>query len=184
MMDRVDFYDVKVFTTSDIGVHGIKNIIIDPMGIGEYSNFCVTYLNEHIDSDFCLVFQDDGFILNPHLWDDSFYDYDYIGAPWPLYIGWPKEGEQVGNGGFSLRSKKFLESSSRLPRTMSNEDTYLVCKNRKILESDGIKIAPVEVARKFAIEFPLDDQHNINNCFGFHAKSLLDSAVNYINNRK
>lgn len=182
MINKVDFYDVKVFTTFNLNIDGIKNTLIDPMGIGQYSNFCVTELNNHINSDFCLVFQDDGFILNPHLWEDSFYDYDYIGAPWPLYIGWPKEGQQVGNGGFSLRSKKFLEESSKLPRTMANEDTYLVCTNRHILESNGIKIAPVDVARKFAIEFPLDDNHSIDKCFGFHAKSLLDSAIIHINN--
>lgn len=184
MMDRVNFYDIKVFTTTDIGVPGIDNRIIGRMEIGEYSDFCISELNKHIDSDFCLIFQDDGFILNPHLWDDSFYNYDYIGAPWPLYIGWPREGQQVGNGGFSLRSKKFLESSSKLPRTMSNEDTYLVCKNRGILEADGINIAPLEVARKFAIEFPLDIYHSIDKCFGFHAKSLLDEAVAYINDLK
>ena len=184
MLSRVEFFDIKVFTTFNIEVSGIKNNIINPMGIHEYSNFCLGELNNHIESEFCLIFQDDGFILNPELWDDIFYNYDYIGAPWPRYIGWPEEGKQVGNGGFSLRSKRFLEESAKLPSTTSNEDTYLVCKNRSILESNGLKIAPLDVARKFAIEFPLDDQHNINSCFGFHAKSLLDSAVNYINNRK
>lgn len=25
----------------------------------------------------------DGFVLNPHLWDDSWLNYDMIGSPWP-----------------------------------------------------------------------------------------------------
>lgn len=184
MMSNVDFFDIKFLSPFDIEIDGIKNIKVERMNIFNYSNFCLSRLNNYIDSEFCLIFQDDGFILNPDLWDNSFYDYDYIGAPWPLYIGWPEEGKQVGNGGFSLRSKKFLQVSADLPKTTANEDTYLVCENRHILESKGLKIAPLEVARKFAIEFPLDENHNINNCFGFHAKSLLDSAIEYINKIK
>lgn len=180
MMNHVDFYEIKVFTTFDLNITGIKNHIISPMGISEYSNFCVKELNNHIDSDFCLVFQDDGFIVNPDLWDDEFYAYDYIGSPWPLYIGWPKEGFQVGNGGFSLRSKKFLEVSQKMNRTTGNEDTYILITNRKILDDNGIKIAPVEIARKFSVEIPMDESHNIYKCFGFHAKHLLNDAINYI----
>ena len=81
-------------------------------------------LNNYIDSDFVLIIQDDGHIVNPHLWDNEFLNYDYIGAPWPNNKKWKnrfsKYDEKVssniirnfnlnniGNGGFSLRSKNF-----------------------------------------------------------------------------
>jgi hypothetical protein len=184
MMERVEFFDIKIFCTFDFNIGGVKSNKIRPVSIGDYSHFCIKNLCGHIKSDFCLIFQDDGFILNPDLWNDSFFDFDYIGAPWPLYIGWPIEGQQVGNGGFSLRSKKFLEVSSKLQGTTANEDTYILLKNRDFLDSQNIKIAPVDVARKFAIEFHLDSDHKIENCFGFHGKSQLERALNYIKNKE
>ena len=67
----------------------------------DYNQFILKDLNSHITTDFVLVIQYDGFVINPHKWDIKFSEYDYIGAPWP----WAKD-YQVGNGGFSLRSKK------------------------------------------------------------------------------
>lgn len=180
MISRMDFYDVKFLCCFDFEMEGVKTIKIQETNIGGYSRFCIKDLNSYIDSEFCLIFQDDGFILNPNLWDDTFYEYDYIGAPWPLYIGWPQEGKQVGNGGFSLRSKKFLEVSSRLPSSHLNEDTYILLTHRKNLEENSIKIAPVEVARKFSMEIPLDADHSIENCFGFHSKRHLEKSLKYI----
>lgn len=183
MLDSVEFADVKFFSTFDFKFPGVKVINTRPVSIGYYSEFCIKRLNQYIESDYCLIFQDDGFIINPHLWEKEFLEYDYIGAPWPLYIGWPREGYQVGNGGFSLRSKKFLEASSQLEATMSNEDTYILNQNRDHLNSCGIKIAPVGVARKFAIEFELDKEHTLSSCFGFHSKRLLNEAIAYINKK-
>lgn len=183
MMDRVDFYDVKFFSTFDFKFAGVNVINTRPVNIGYYSEFCIKRLKHYVESEYCLIFQDDGFILNPHLWENEFFEYDYIGAPWPLYIGWPREGYQVGNGGFSLRSKKFLDVSSQLESTTANEDTYILNQNRDHLNSCGIKIAPVEVARKFAIEFELDKEHTLSSCFGFHSKRLLNEAIAYINKK-
>jgi len=184
MLSRIDFYDVKFLCCFDFEMEGVKTIKIQETNIGGYSRFCIKDLNSYIDSEFCLIFQDDGFILNPDFWDDTFYEYDYIGAPWPLYIGWPQEGKQVGNGGFSLRSKKFLEVSSTLPTTTENEDTYILNQNREHLDAHGIKIAPVEVARKFSVEFELDKDHNISSCFGFHSKRYLSDSMLYINKKQ
>jgi len=184
MLSRIEFHEVKMFCTFDFKFPGVEILNTRPVNIGYYSEFCVKRLNSFIKSDYCLIFQDDGFILNPHLWDDEFLDYDYIGAPWPLYIGWPKEGQQVGNGGFSLRSKNFLEVSSTLPTTTANEDTYILNQNREHLDAHGVKIAPVEVARKFAVEFELDKDHNISSCFGFHSKRYLNDSMLYINKKQ
>jgi hypothetical protein len=184
MISNINFHEIVFIGTRDLGIEGIRFIKINHISIGEYSRFCIKELDNYYSSDFCLVFQDDGFIVNPNLWSNTFYDYDYIGAPWPLYIGWPKEGMQVGNGGFSLRSRKFTQVSSNLPDTYDNEDTYILITNRNVLNDKEIKIAPVEIARDFAVEVPLDENHSINNCFGFHAKHLLNDSIKYINEKQ
>jgi hypothetical protein len=183
MTKYIDFHEIVFVGTRDLQIPGVKFIHTEISGIGNYSRFCINNLDSHYNSDFCLIFQDDGFILNPELWDDNFYNYDYIGAPWPLYIGWPEEGKQVGNGGFSLRSRKFTSVSSKLPGSYDNEDTYILMTHREVLMENNIKIAPLEVARKFAIENYLDENHTIDKCFGFHAKHLLESATEYIKNK-
>jgi len=63
----------------------------------------------------CLLVQPDGFVINPDKWDNQFFEYDYIGAPWEQvphsYLDpWGKP-HRVGNGGFSFRSKKLLDVS-------------------------------------------------------------------------
>jgi hypothetical protein len=173
MTSSIDFHEIVFIGTRDLEIEGVRFIKINHISIGEYSRLCIKELDTFYSSDFCLVFQDDGFILNPELWNNDFYNYDYIGAPWPLYIGWPKEGRQVGNGGFSLRSRKFTSVSSELPGSYNNEDTYILMDNKGVLEDNNIKIAPLEVAINFSVENPIDDSHNIYTCFGFHSKELL-----------
>lgn len=174
MLSVANFHDLVFVSRNGIEHTGVKNIIIPGFDIGGYSSYCVKELNNIVDSDFCLVFQLDGFILNPDLWDERFYDYDYIGAPWPIHFGgWVSEGRQVGNGGFSLRSKKLLGVTQDLPDTSNHEDTYIVFDKRDILDENDIKIAPLEIAVKFSVENAIDDSHNIDTCFGFHSKSLL-----------
>jgi len=180
-LNNFEFHSIKMITTQDINIEGISHIKIEEFGISDYSRFCLHHLSDYVNSEFCLIFQDDGFIINPILWNDVFYDYDYIGSPWPLYIGWPIEGQQVGNGGFSLRSKKLLEFTKTFTEhTTENEDTYIISAKRKDLEEEGLLIAPLEVARLFSVENNLDDNHRLDTCFGFHAKHLLDDAIKMI----
>jgi hypothetical protein len=181
MSEKIEFHSIKMFLVQDPEIPGVEFYRIKNFGISDYSRFCLHNLYDNVDSDYCLIFQDDGFVLNPHLWDDEFLKYDYIGSPWPLYIGWPEEGRQVGNGGFSLRSKKLLEYSKSLTsHSTENEDTYLLNSNRENLVKFGINIAPLDIARKFSVENPLDDDHNLDTCFGFHAKHLLNDAIKKI----
>ncbi len=180
-LKNINFCDVKMISTHNPKIDGISYIPINEFGISDYSKFCLHYLSDYINSDFCLLFQDDGFIINPNLWNDSFYEYDYIGSPWPLYIGWPIEGKQVGNGGFSLRSKKLLEFTKTFEEyTTENEDTYIVLTRRDDIENAGLKIAPLDIARCFSVEVPLDEDHNLNTCFGFHSKINLNEAIKKI----
>lgn len=80
--------------------------------VKEYSYFCLKCLLPFITTSHILIIQYDGFATNPQYWSDEFFDYDYIGAPW---VGrhWDLMANKalcVGNGGFSLRSKKLLEA--------------------------------------------------------------------------
>jgi hypothetical protein len=56
------------------------------------------------------VVQYDGMAANKMHWSDDYYNYDYIGAPWPDRFTWIRPEEKVGNGGFSLRSMKLIEA--------------------------------------------------------------------------
>ena len=60
--------------------------------ISDYNNFMLK-IGEYIESDFVLVVQDDGHIVNPNNWSDEFLAYDYIGAPWPSSTKWNKGGK-------------------------------------------------------------------------------------------
>ena len=181
MISAVDFHEVKFFGTFDPEISGVQFNQIAPMDVNGYSKFCIFRLNEVVNSDFCLVFQDDGFIVNPELWEDEFFNYDWIGSPWPLYMGWPREGHQVGNGGFSLRSKRLLEWTSTITDWAGqNEDTFIVSAKKDELEAHGLKIALVDIATRFSVENEMTREHGLHNVFGFHAKNKMDLALEKI----
>jgi hypothetical protein len=131
----------------------------------EYSYFMLNKLNDFIETDFCLVVQYDGYIINPHLWRDYFLNFDYIGAPW-----WYEDGWNVGNGGFSLRSKRLLEACQKEKfENCKIEDNTICRSNRKLLESKyNIKFAAESIAEVFSFE--PNNLHPVfkNNTFGFH----------------
>lgn len=181
MNKYIEFGAIKLFLCENPNIPGTEFYQVKRMGIADYSKFCILELSDFIDTDFCLIFQDDGFVLNPHLWDEKFYDYDYIGSPWPLYMGWPVEGEQVGNGGFSLRSKSLLELTKTFTdHVTQNEDTFIISAKRDKILKAGLKIAPLEIAKKFSVENQIDQDHSMNTCFGFHGKNKKEEAINII----
>ena len=55
-------------------------LITDPKitSLKTYSKFCLTELPSLITTDFVLIIQLDGYILNMDAWKDTFLDYDYI----------------------------------------------------------------------------------------------------------
>ena len=181
--------------------------------INEYNDFILT-LDKYIDNDFVLIVQDDGFIVNYNLWDDVFLDYDYIGSPWPSHndINWISlqpvklqpylleylKYNRVGNGGFSLRSKKFLKYSSLFKNCENNgEDAFLNVIKYKDAINYGIKYPSIELSLKFSHEIPFLDKEktissrnyeifNVNNHFGFHGKNFSNSneLINLKNNNE
>lgn len=137
----------------------------------DYSRFVLYELVNYIESDFCIIVHADGYITNAERWDDDFLNYDYIGSPWKK-IGDGYDNRRVGNGGFSLRSKRLLEYCKYTNHKLNSNEDILICKvYGQALEKLGIKFAPIEVASKFAQEEVLDDiDVDVRDCFGFHGK--------------
>lgn len=121
----------------------------------------------------------DSAILNPWAWDENWMKYDYIGAPWPPHVdpGWPAcdESNNVGNGGFSLRSRKFNEkvrwyyANTHPERSEKMSSDRWFCRSiRKDLEADGILFAPDHVAARFSCENMI-----YSGQFAYHGKSTV-----------
>jgi len=154
--------------------------------IDDYSYYCIYNLGNHVSTSHCLVIQADGFVINHEMWDPVFLEYDYIGAPWEYnenaYVTPFGEHVRVGNGGFSLRSKRLLDvpKSHYVEFNVNQGDFYkhmnannfaedgnICVHNRHIYEKAGCRFAPVEIAARFAHEKQLTETQGITP-FGFH----------------
>lgn len=145
--------------------------------INQYNEFMFRELFKYIDTEFALTIQDHAYVLHPEVWDDEFLNYDYIGAPWVYsntsYITDEGEHVRVGNGGFSLRSKKLMElpikTGIKLEQRQGfyNEDGNICVYHRDRFLAHGIKYAPVEIASKFSYENLMSENFGIKP-FGFH----------------
>lgn len=143
---------------SDAALHPIAAI----RGIEGYNRFMLMELAQHVQTSHALVMQWDGFVSDPARWSAEFLDWDYIGAPW--YHG--GSAGSVGNGGFSLRSRKLLQALREIdhPDSREPEDMAICVTLRPKLEAMyGIRFAPLEVAQRFACEYGV-----FRNTFGFH----------------
>jgi hypothetical protein len=187
-MQGIAFGAVKMLsptppTTLDPRVEYHRTPAIDLFG---YSRLILEGLNGHIQTDHCLIVQADGFVIDPARWEDEFLAYDYIGAPWPESV--PTRGtlrfqfgkNRVGNGGFSLRSKKLLETTARLrfddlDFPLKSEDVLICHYLYDDMQAAGIRFAPPELAARFSIESPegLYGQ-SFDTVFGFHGKNWLE----------
>ena len=135
---------------------------IDPLkSRADYSRFMLRGLAAHIETGHALCVQWDGYVLSGAAWNPNFLDYDYIGAVWPQF----RDGHNVGNGGFSLRSRRLLEACRDLPLDGSEVEDLVIGRTcRPQLEEQGIRFAPEEIARAFAYERTSSSGRE----FGFH----------------
>jgi hypothetical protein len=162
-----DFHFGKVVLLSSIKDDDPRVIWIPEIkSIEEYSEFCIKEMCKFVNTSHALIFQYDGFILNPSAWHDEFLTYDYIGSPWH-HMGFVS----VGGGGFSLRSRRLLDFISKnyekIGGKLHPEDLWICSTARHFLEKEGIKFAPVEVANRFSIN---GDEHGVvwDGEFGWH----------------
>ena len=194
----------NVFLLSDQTISGNFNLIsIKKIRDVEDYNNEILNLSKHIKSDYVLIIQHDGHVINHKKWDDLFLKFDYIGAPWPNSKKWnerwkyyPKEMEEkilknldlnrIGNGGFSLRSKKFLDYSRSYKEVDgAPEDIFLNILNFDKAFEYGIKYPDVKTAISFSYEIPLKGKnlekekrfhfYNKNNHFGWHGNKFINS---------
>ena len=145
--------------------------------IDDFNYYMFLEMGKHVSTSHCLIVQDHAYILNPEKWNNAWLNYDYIGSPWRIvensYISNDYTRSRVGNGGFSLRSKKLLD----LPKKMGwnlreeqgwkNEDGNICCYWKKEMLSKGIKYAPLELAVHFGFENVIEENKYIKP-FGFH----------------
>ncbi len=168
----------------DLDHLGITVIPIQKLDYKGYNYFILYTLQDYIKTEFALLVQNDGYVLRPDKWDNRFFDYDYIGAPWPKDTHFTEGGTaiRVGNGGFSFRSKKLLAifSELSLPFTdkgtgFHHEDGIICVYYRKQLEKKGVKFAPVEIASLFSREVTCEDSARYP--FGFHNKKNVPKLL-------
>lgn len=136
----------------------------------EYSMFMLQRLLPFVQTSHCLVVQWDGFVLDPAMWSDAFLQFDYIGSVWPYY----SDGHRVGNGGFSLRSRRLLEALADPEiRHYHPEDRCIARTHRELLEQrHGIRFADEASAHRFANE----SMFMLPSSFGFHGMINLQRA--------
>ncbi len=162
---------------------GCVSLITPKLGsIDAWNKYIIYELHKYIQTDYAMLIHPDGFVQNPSAWKSEFLDYDYIGAPWPLprdnfsYRTPSGEVIRVGNS-VSLRSKKILELPSKLGLEWkpyygnTNEDGFLCVHNRNILQSNGVRFAPIEVAKYFSKEHEIEENKGIET-FAFHQVDL------------
>lgn len=190
----IQFKEVKFITHENIQIDSIKVEKCRKLtSIEAYSHYMIFDLYKHVDTEFCLTVQHDGFITNPYLWTDEYLKYDYIGAPWKIrndcYLDPKGNHIRVGNGGFSLRSQKLLNTANiehipfastmhgdyykHLNHFSKNEDNIICVHNRELYEKYGNVFAPFEVAVNFSKETSLPENETLET-FGVHGYNLHD----------
>jgi hypothetical protein len=165
---KCEFDRVLFVTDRDPGIEGIDVERVPTIASRDaYSRFVVKELRHVVRTPHVLLIQWDGFVVNPSAWSDEFLDFDYVGARW----GWPTDGHTIGNGGFSLRSRKLLDALAD-PEIddFAIEDTAICRRYRPLLESRyGIRFATEAVADRFAFEatYPTGIPFGFHGLFNF-----------------
>jgi hypothetical protein len=135
-----------------------------------YSLFVLKELPTHIDTSHALLAQWDGFVADARAWRPEFLQYDYIGAPWAK----APPGQDVGNGGFCLRSRALMQAVRGLCPLTHPEDACIAQTHRFTLETQfGLRFAPATLARHFAFE----NERPEAPCFGFHGMRNLHRVL-------
>lgn len=171
---RAEFGEVLVFTDRpSLFMRADRNVVFVPdwpEKIG-WSRCFWQEVAPHLKTSHALHIQWDSWVVDPEMWRDEYLEYDFIGAPW-----WYKDGMNVGNGGFCLRSTRlarFLRRNrAQFPCVTALDDDLLCRKYRPSLESAGFTWAPESLALDFSFECVRPDTSAKH--FGFHAAYNFD----------
>lgn len=167
-----DRFSIKLQIAENLIPGKIKTLALD----------MVENLYTRFSTDYALIIQDDGFPMRPGL-EEFVGKWDYIGAPWVRHTScwdiYPAR-YRVGNGGFSLRSKRLCEVASRIYKRWFTRmpywafilgDDMFYCKTLRFWFRGAVrdlKWPKLEEAARFAVE------HDIGYLpseppLGFHA---------------
>jgi hypothetical protein len=180
-MGKMDFAEVK-FLSHEKPINLPNGIIYEEAPIidsfNDYSKYMFFELGKHVNTSHALIVQYDSCISHPELWKDEWLQYDYAGAPWPIvennYLTDEGDRVRVGNGGFSLRSKKMLDAPKNLGLQLEerqgfyNEDGNCTIYHRTKMLNYGIKYMTLEEACIFAHENDVPENVHIKETFGYH----------------
>jgi uncharacterized protein DUF5672 len=162
-MREIDFGECLLLGATPIAPHPrIRHVPIRNItSVAQYSEFMVRRLGDYFSLDHVLVVQWDGFVTSAGSWDQGFLDYDYIGAPWT------RHPLPVGNGGFSLRSRRLVDALQRIDTPITHPEDLAICTHYRpqLEQHHGIRFAPVDVAKRFSWE----ETAPASPTFGFHA---------------
>jgi len=165
-MAGIDFAHALLFTrgwTPAQPLPGVEVVEIDALRSGaDYSHFVMRRLPAYIRTSHVLVTQWDGFVVDPGAWRHEFLAHDYVGAVWPEQPA----ARSVGNGGFSLRSRRFMAAGLDPRISVEHPEDEVLCRTwRDHLEREhGVSFAPPALARHFAFE----NEAPQGPTFGFH----------------
>jgi len=124
-----------------------------------------------------LCIQWDSWIWTPEMWRDEFLGFDYIGAPW-----WYKDGKNVGNSGFCLKSTRLArylrDRRDQFPCDTHVEDDLLCRGYRPKLEDRGFLWAPERIAYDFSYEGCGADSKPTKH-FGFHGAFNFGAVLDH-----
>ena len=159
----VRFGRTLFITDRDPAEAGIDVHIIPPIVTrDDYSRFVLKSLLPHIATSHVLLVQWDGYVISPAAWRADFLESDYLGAKW----FWHNDAMRVGNGGFSLRSRKLLAALQDPRIVLTEAEDVTICRAfRPLLESEhGIRFGTEAQADIFAFEAA----YPVGFPFGFH----------------
>jgi hypothetical protein len=165
---KIDFGEVLVFTDQPhqfVGLGARVVLVPDwPSKLG-WCQFHMHGVSPYLRTAFALGIQWDSWVVDTHQWTDEYLRYDYVGGPWNY-----KDGMNVGDGGFELRSTallRYLRKHQARFLCTNERDDELVCRTyRNALMDDGFEWAPEALARRFSAPVSRDLSQKM---FGFHS---------------
>ena len=170
----LEYDDVRLLSSSSADNAWVTSV--PPLGdIEAYNDFILTQLHRYVATAHALVIQHDGFVLNADAWTDEFRQWDFIGAPWEV-----NGLRVVGNGGFSLRSRQLLQRLAEpdLARPPGVPEDWFVCVSaRDVLEREGFRFAPPDLAHRFSFEGDPAFGVSWSGQFGFHGLTWTDISA-------
>ena len=121
-----------------------KNITIYKLNIDDFSQSKYSFLLTTssfwnlFNGEKLLIMQEDSFIFRDNI--DDFLSFDYIGAPWPKHQN--DTNNNIGNGGFSLRSKSIM---LKIIETVDVLNTQFNSSTKKYMKCSKMEFPPEDV---------------------------------------